>query len=357
MQKNTIDVDFSVDPYPAAAATVGDTKTQQLQAMQAITLLEATAPKAYSHLQQALASQAAQVVVSIPTHLIRRSAYANRMEASFDTEAFRELKESIRSSDGNTQPIIVRPVTPASSASSDAIPGVDDFLYEIVAGHRRYQCCRELGLPVKALLVPHMSDAELIVAMHHENHARQPLTPWEYGAMIKGCLDHGVYSGIRAMARSIGRDPGDLSRALALTKLPEIILQAFEAPMALQYKDADLLNNALAVNEAAVLAVATEIVNSGKNLPRTEVMQMLTRAGDRTGGVGSTNTPRKVPLRVGAKDVGSIAWDDGGKAVVRVNQAMPTQAQDELLELLTKLLGRITRPTPKREPKASQEGA
>jgi ParB family chromosome partitioning protein len=356
MQVKNLDLDISVNQNHATAAPGSDIKTEHFHAGKAIAILEKTAPKAFAHLQRALASEPSQFVLSIPTHLIRRSAYANRSETSFDTEAFQELKLSIRSSGGNSQPIIIRPVTFSPlSASSDTNPGVDDPLYEIVAGHRRYQCCRELGLPAKALLAPSMSDAELIVVMHNENHAREPLTPWEYGEMIKGCLDQGVYASIRAMARSIGRDAADLSRAYALTKLPNAILQAFETPMLLQYKDAEVINRALEANREAVLAAAQEMISGDKKLSRAEVLQKLTQAVTTGSGVGSTNTPRKMPLRVGTKDVGSIAWDANGQAVVRVTETMTAQAQDELHESLTKLLERITRSTPKHKSKVAKE--
>lgn len=356
MQETKPDFDLSVDQNHAAATPGGDNKTEEIHAAQAISILEKTAPKAFAHLQRALATEPSQYVLLVPTHLIQRSRFANRSEAAFNTEAFQELKQSIRSSGGNSQPIIIRPVTFSPlSASSAADPGVDDPLYEIVAGHRRYQCCRELGLPVKALLVPKMSDAELIVVMHNENHARASLTPWEFGEMIKSCLDQGIYPSIRAMARSIGRDAADLSRAHALTKLPQIILQTFETPMALQYKDAEVINRALEANNEAVLAAAEEIGSGDKKLSRAEVLQKLAHAATTGVGDGSTNTPRKMPLRVGTKDIGSIAWDANGQTIVRFTQSMTTHAQEELQEALTKFLERILRAAPKRKPVATKE--
>lgn len=355
MPVTKLDIDISVDQNQATVAPSGDSSTEQFQAGRAISALEKTAPRAYAHLQRALASEGSQIVIFVPPHLIRRSAFANRSEESFDKDAFQELKQSIRGSGGNTQPIVIRPVTSQLSASSNTTPGIDDPLYEIVAGHRRYQCCRELGLPVKAMVVPIMSDAELILVMHNENHAREPLTAWEYGEMIKGCMDQNVYPSLRAMARSIGRDAADLSRALALVRLPEVVLAAFETTMSLQYKDADLINGALEANREAVLATAATIVNAGSKLSRAEVLQRLTGAANAVPGVGSTNTARKVPLRVGTKDVGSITWDARGQAVVRVNQALSEKAQGELQALLTKLLGRADRPAGKREPKKAKE--
>lgn len=355
MQETKPDFDLSVDQNAPVTPPHSEAKSEQFHAGQAIANLEKTAPHAYAHLQRALASEPSQFVLSIPTHLIRRSAYANRSETSFNTEAFQELKQSIRSAGSNTQPIIVRPVTSPLSTSSNATAGVDDPLYEIVAGHRRYQCCRELGLPVKAMLVTVMSDAELIVVMHHENHARESLTPWEFGEMIKSCLEKGVYTSLRAMARSLGRDAADLSRAHALTKLPAIILQTFETPMLLQYKDAEVINKALEANTEAVLAAADEMISGDKKLSRVEVLQKLTHAATSGSGVGSTNTPRKMSLRVGTKDVGSIVWDANGQAVVRFTESMTAQAQDELHESLTKLLERITRSALKSNSKAVKE--
>lgn len=193
MQVEKIDIDVSGNQNSAAVAHGKDINNERLHASQAIAVLEKTAPRAYEHLQRALARDVSQVVLFVPAHLIRRSTYANRLKTSLNTEAFKELKDSITVSGGNTQPIIIRPVTSPLSASSNLSSDVDDPIYEIVAGHRRHQCCLELQLPVKALLVPAMTDAEMIIAMHNENHAREPLSAWEFGAIIKNCLDQGVF--------------------------------------------------------------------------------------------------------------------------------------------------------------------
>jgi len=355
MQVEKIDIDVSGNQISAAVANAKDINNERLHAIHAIAMLEKIAPRAYEHLQRALANDASQVVLSIPAHLIKRSAYANRLKTSFNTPAFTELRDSISIAEGNTQPIIIRPVTSLLGASSNVSPGVDDPIYEIVAGHRRHQCCLELQLPVKALVVPKMTDAEMIIAMHNENHARASLTAWEFGAMIKQCLDQGVFVNRGEMARKIGRDPGDLSRAYSLVTLPEAILQAFATPTALQYKDADLINGALKVNSDAVIAEALRIAQADDKLTRAEVLQLLTAAAQPASIVGSTNIARKVPLRVGEKDVGSIAWDAKGQAVVRFNQSLSEKSQTELQVLLTKLLERESRAAAKRAPKTAKE--
>ena len=77
----------------------------------------------------------------------------------FTKEALEELKESI-DREGLLQPIIVRP-------SGDK--------YEIVAGHRRYLACKELGWEKIPCIVKELSDEEVLIQRIHENIKREEL--------------------------------------------------------------------------------------------------------------------------------------------------------------------------------------
>ena len=177
------------------------------------------------------------------------SKWANRDAQGFDSAEFAQLKAEIESSNGNVQPIKVRPVK-------------DGINYEIVFGHRRHRACLELGLPVLAL-VEEVSDADLFKAMDRENRTRLDLSPWEQGMMYRRALDERLFSTQEQLAKELGVDAGNLSKALKLATLDKRIVDAFASPLDLQYRWAKPLMDALARDAEGVFGRAAELKNNG----------------------------------------------------------------------------------------------
>lgn len=191
---------------------------------------------------------------SLPVKLIDAgrivaSKWANRDEGSYERPDFRLLKEEILQAGGNVQPIKVRPIKDAADQ------------YEIVFGHRRHRACLELGLPVLAV-VEAISDQELFKEMDRENRARADLAPWEQGVMYRRALNEQLFGSQDQLARELGVDPGNLSKALRLANLPEAIVHAFSSPLDLQYRWAKALNDALQADPEGVLARAQELATN-----------------------------------------------------------------------------------------------
>lgn len=260
---------------------------------------------------------------ALPTRLIapqqiRPSKWANRLEESFQTPAFAELKEEIAQAGVNVQPIKVRPVK-----------GKPDE-YEVVFGHRRHRACLEIGVDVFAL-VEDVGDADLFKAMDRENRQRQNLSPWEQGRMYRIALRDGLFGSIGELAREVGIDKGNLSKALALADLPEEIVAAFPSPLDLQFRWAKLLNDALLQDPEAVLARARRIA-AEKNARRTakEVLEALTGA-----------TPPAVaeqPITVAGKTVGKMVCGPKGISVEFARDALTADQVQKLPGLLEKFL-------------------
>lgn len=160
----------------------------------------------------------------VPTD-IRPSSWANRHEDSFKSVEFEALKAEIKSAGGNVQPIKVRPIREAK----------DGFKYEVVFGHRRHRACLELGLAVWAI-VEDMDDRHLFIEMDRENRQRADLRPYEQGLMYVRALDQGLFASIRKLAEDVGADPTNVSRAVALARLPSVLLDAFESRLDVQYR-------------------------------------------------------------------------------------------------------------------------
>lgn len=260
---------------------------------------------------------------AFPTRLIapqqiRPSKWANRLEESFMTPAFAELKDEIAQAGGNVQPIKVRPVM-----------GTPDQ-YEVVFGHRRHRACLEVGVNVLAL-VEDVGDADLFKAMERENRLRQNLAPWEQGQMYRSALREGLFGSIGELAREVGIDKGNLSKALALADLPEEIVAAFRSPLDLQFRWAKLLNDALRQDLEGVLTRARGIA-AEKNVkrPAKEVLEALTGM-----------TPPKVAeqaITVGGKTVGKMVSGQKGITVEFAHDALTAEQLKKLPGMLEKFL-------------------
>lgn len=195
------------------------------------------------------------------------SRWANRHEASYAGKAFEELKAEIRDAGANVQPIMVRPLPSAKDGARQ---------YEIVFGHRRHRACLEAGVPVHAV-IKEVSDHELFGFMERENRTRQNLSAYEQGTMYRRALDEGLFPSLRQLAAHIGRDHGDISKALRIAALPAEVVAAFASPNDIQFRWASVLTDALERDRAAVMRVAADPLL--KELPPKQIFESLIGKG------------------------------------------------------------------------------
>jgi len=254
----------------------------------------------------------AVLVRALDTALIRRSRWANRSEAEFKTADFQQLKEEIANAGGNVQAIKVR-------AFDGQTPG-----YEIVYGHRRYQACSELGLPVNAVVVENMSDTELFSEMDRENRARKNLSAWEQGRMYDDALKSGLFSSVRKLSESLGVNLSDASRAIQLAKLPKEVIAAFASPLDLQVRWAKPLADALQADPDGVLARARALAKSRDGLGAGEVFDKLV-------GKGGAARANLVPVHAGGKQVAELKIGPKGRATVEIFPGTLKPGQQEAL--------------------------
>jgi ParB family chromosome partitioning protein len=184
------------------------------------------------------------------------SKWANRDALSFKGPSWDAFKAEIASSGGNIQPIKVRPVRQANGLPNSTS-------YEIVFGHRRHRACLELGFDVFAL-IEDVSDSDLFEQMDRENRQRANLTIYEQGEMYKRALDAGLYPSLRKMTEKLDVALGTASEAIALARLPDAVLDAFESRLDLQRRWAKPLTDALQKDPDVVLAFAKAIAQERK---------------------------------------------------------------------------------------------
>lgn len=268
----------------------------------------------------------AMLVKAMDPKQIRRSSWANRIEAEFLTAEFDQLKEEIQSAGGNVQPIKVRAIDGTEVMFDGQKP-----THEIAFGHRRHQACLELGLPVNAIVVEHMSDRELFESMDRENRGRKNLSAWEQGRMYQDAIDKGLYPSLRKLAESLGVNLSIVSRATSLAKLPAEMIAAFATPLDLQVRWAKPLADALQRDPDGVLARAREFKADGSGVA-SEVFDHL---------IGTVKLLPAQQLMISArgKQVAILKTDPQGRAVIEIESGVlkPTRHQ-ELAKLLEKFL-------------------
>lgn len=317
--------------------SVKDVTSETQISEQALDELKSMAPQVYEHLKKVLCTQAGQLVLEIAPHMIRTGSFANRHTASFSSADFNELQKSIQARGGNTVPILVRPITELDTARNPS--GLEEPLFEVIAGHRRHQACRAIGINVKAIVVPTMTDSEVALSMFDENSSRADITPFESGRMYSTWIERKLFPSQRKLAKALNKNPSDISRALVLAKLPKLVLDAFESPLVLQLKDADDFRAILdGTSRGAVLRLAADLASLPKKKSRAEVIRLLKEASSDKVTVGSTNGLRKTELLVEDQCVGSITWNEKGRGRMTLDRALTTAAQKAFEEMLAALV-------------------
>ena len=235
--------------------------------------------------------------------------WADRHIDSFSTPDFEELKKDIASAGGNIQPIKVRLLR------DDQVQAAG-IKYELIYGSRRRRACQELGLPVGAVVQPHIDDQTLYVQMQRENRGRLNLSAWEQGASYFKALSEGLFSSARNLAEQIGVDHSNVSKALKIAQLPTELVGAFHSPIEIQFRWATALHEAFERSphemKAAARAVSSESPRPGAKQIFDRLMQAARkeRKGPRPG------KPRELVLANGRKC--SIAPEKNGSITVKL---------------------------------------
>lgn len=122
----------------------------------------------------------------------------------FDQTQLQELAESIQTTGGLLQPIIVRPLKTGE--------------YEIVAGERRWRAAQLAGLQEVSCLVSNYTDEQTLQAAIIENINRSNLNPIEEAEAYQRLIDEFHYLH-EEVAAAVGKSRTTITNALRLLKL------------------------------------------------------------------------------------------------------------------------------------------
>ena len=138
----------------------------------------------------------------IPIELIRPNPSQPR--TYFKKDELEELAESIKKN-GLLQPILVRK---------------KDDVYEIVAGERRWQACKLLGMKTVPVRIREVTDEETIILALVENIQRTDLNPIEEAYGYRRMMERGKMTQSQ-VAQAVSKGRSTIANALRLLELPE----------------------------------------------------------------------------------------------------------------------------------------
>lgn len=122
----------------------------------------------------------------------------------FDPVQLQELADSIKTTDGLLQPIVVRPLA--------------DNKYEIIAGERRWRAAQLAGLAEISCLVSHYTNEQALQAAIIENINRADLNPIEEAEAYQRLINEFDYMH-EEVAAAVGKNRTTITNALRLLKL------------------------------------------------------------------------------------------------------------------------------------------
>jgi len=111
-----------------------------------------------------------------------------------------------------------------------SLRGDPDYEVELIFGARRLFVARQLRKPL-LVEIREMSDKEAILVMDIENRERKDISPYERGLSYARWMRAGYFQSQDEIARTLRVSPSQVSRLLKLSRLPAVILNAFESPL------------------------------------------------------------------------------------------------------------------------------
>lgn len=206
----------------------------------------------------------------ISIDLLVRGKYQPRQQ--FDQEKLQELADSIKSTDGLLQPIIVRPLA--------------NNRYEIVAGERRWRAAQLAGLGDVSCLVFNYTDEQTLQASIVENISRADLNPIEEAQAYQRLIDEFNYLH-EEVAASVGKSRTAITNSLRLLKLDPRV-QALLISGQLSEGHGKILASLLPHQQ---ISLAEQCVQKGWNVRKVEAeAKKLQKEGDvNTGKYGDAN--------------------------------------------------------------------
>jgi ParB family chromosome partitioning protein len=273
----------------------------------------------------------------ISTDLISLGNVFNRSEQPLSDLENRKLRASINASNGNTQPVVLVPI-PEKDMNSKRYGEKCQFI--LVSGARRFSACIDLGFPVRSLIDYELEGQEVLFARYFENACRRGLSPWELGCLLQCILKEGGYaSSKRKLAEKLGRNVSEISRALKIANLPQVVLDCFPIKSKLRIMDGERLDKSITLNKSRVLARAESLLKLPSLPDRNVAVEfLLTGLEERNNGVASSNASIQEYLQYHGQKLASIHWKSNKIGKISIHTTASESARIKIAEAIRLIL-------------------
>lgn len=189
-------------------------------------------------------------LTSLPLNRIQRGRYQPRRD--LEPQALEELAASIQAQ-GVMQPIVIRPV--------------DEAMYEIIAGERRWRAAQMAGLDSIPVIVRDVPDEAAIAMALIENIQRENLNPMEEAIALHR-LQTEFELTQQQVADAVGKSRSTITNLLRLMNLTD------EVKRLLEYGDIDMghARALLPLTAEQQIEAANEVVARGLSVRQTEAL-------------------------------------------------------------------------------------
>jgi ParB family chromosome partitioning protein len=209
-----------------------------------------------------------------------------------------------------------------------------------VFGHRRYEACRQIGIPVWAV-VENLDDRALVEEMDRENRGRADPSPWEQGMTYLRALEKGVYPSNRQMAAALGVDISNLGKALTLARLPDAVIAAFPAPQSIQLAWATDLGKVFQEDAAGLIARAQALAaEKGAHSAKSVLARLVSPPGSAPEGTVPAAQASHV-LKLANQKVGALKFDALGRPSMKLSVKLSGDEQQALLKSMQAFVGSL----------------
>lgn len=188
--------------------------------------------------------QGRQTIILKPDQIVDLVGTDRRSDWQDQTE-YHELRDSIEKY-GQDVPIEVCPGDPDWQPSTTNPADVDGVQFELITGRRRRAVAEDLGIEVRAVVLPRDQEAshhhwEVMLRRYRENNHRSNLSPFErmlsVGEMYDAWTKTSEHGSIRQFAGVIGIDATFVSRSNRLCKHEEKLRIDYPDPYKLGYRE------------------------------------------------------------------------------------------------------------------------
>ncbi|MDD5194143.1 MAG: ParB/RepB/Spo0J family partition protein [Candidatus Omnitrophica bacterium] len=232
---------------------------------------------------------------TLPLSKIHPGKYQPRKE--IEQQDLEELCQSIKEK-GFIQPIVVRKVGPED--------------YEIVAGGRRYEAAKSLGLNEIPTIVKELDDKDAFIVAIVENLQRKDLNPMEEAEAFARLSDEFEFTQ-DDIAKFISKDKTTIVNTLRLFKLPQDIQDALRSGLLSRSQARTLL---AVDNKQEQEKLFRQILNGGMSVREIEARAKAASKKKRTSDPFVTEVEEKLQKFLGTKVKIANKRNNRGKIVI-----------------------------------------